>query len=662
MCGISGIVSDRAEVGSLDRVVAMALEQRHRGPDDSGAFLDTARSPYAGLSHRRLSIIDLSAAGRQPMTNEDGSLWLSYNGEIYNHALIRRELESKGHRYRSHTDSESILHAYEEWGDACVQRFRGMFAFAIWDTPRRRLLLARDRFGVKPLYYAVHNGSLAFASEIKAVLKSAVVPTEARESAIPEYLLFGYLGSEDTMFRHVHKLMPGHVLVYEDGRINVEQYWDLDFTPQAVVDETEAEQHVFDLLERSIEMRLMSDVPLGVFLSGGLDSSAIAAIMARHVTGRLKTFAVGFESQYYSEHSYARQVAEHIGAEHHEVVLTADNFLRTLPRLIWHEDEPIWGPPCVALHHVAALAADHVKVVLTGEGSDELFAGYDRYWMTHWNAMLGRTYDRVPAAIKSLAKRLLVNGPLPAGLRRGFGHTFLNHGVSPDQFVFDNWLGMITPPVQRAICTSSLLADTEDVDPYAAHRHFFESAKSNTVVDRLLYADVKTNLVELLMKQDKMTMAVSIESRVPFLDHEFAEFAAGLPWRMKVRGRSVKAVLKNALRAHLPATIVDRPKKGFPVPFPSWLRERFRRPVESVLLSEDSVTQQWVRPDAVRQLLASHFAGEVEATRPVWNLLSLELWGRIFLKGERSWADWPEVDWPSTQVPDAAHAQAVSDL
>jgi asparagine synthase (glutamine-hydrolysing) len=645
MCGIAGIVT--AEHARIDEDVLrkMARTMRHRGPDDTGVYLDRSNELSAGLAHRRLSIIDLSAAGHQPMTNEDGTLWLTYNGEIYNHAEVRRELMARGHHYRSHTDSETILHAYEEWGDRCVDRFRGMFAFAIWDTRRHRLFAARDRLGVKPFYYAARGRSLVFASEIKAILASGLVPSVLADDAVPEYLMFGYLAGEGSMFRDVVKLPPGHTMVWEKGQVTTSQYWNLSFEPDYSRSEEECQAHLRSMLEESIRLRLMADVPLGVFLSGGLDSSAIASIMSRHVSGRLKTFSVGFESEYYSEFPFARAVAKHIGAEHHEVVITPSMFLSSLPQMIWHEDEPLWAAPSVALYHVAELASKSVKVVLTGEGSDELFAGYDRYWMTSWNARAASVYGLVPRGVRGMIKRAVIDGALPERIRRALGHTIINHDRMPDGLIFDNWFGVFTPEMQRQIASTGLRESIDAADVYAEHRRLFEQAPAKSIVDRMLYTDVKSNLVELLMKQDQMSMAASIESRVPFLDHKLVEFAARVPWQYKVRGRSGKHVLKRALAGYLPDHILNRPKQGFPVPFDAWLRERFLNHARGVLLGPAAMQRGWFRPQAVQELLLRHAAGRHNATRQIWSLLGLELWARMFIDGETAWRDTPNEAW-----------------
>jgi asparagine synthase (glutamine-hydrolysing) len=637
MCGLAGFVTQAAESPGRVRLERMRDVLFHRGPDDGGLWMEHTTRTAVGLAHRRLSIIDLSPAGHQPMTNEDGTIWLIYNGEIYNHREVRLTLEARGHQYRSHTDSETIIHAYEEWGDACVERFRGMFAFALWDRRRQRLLLVRDRLGVKPLYYAERPGAIVFASEIKAVLESGVVPPAAATGALPEYLAFGYLAGDETLFEGVRKLQPGHMLVWQDGRSEVRQYWHLQIRPNRALSEPEAVERFRSLFDDAVRMRLMSDVPLGVFLSGGLDSSAIAAVMNRHAGGRLKTFSVGFDEGQYSELGFARDVARHLGADHHEVCLTPEMFLSTLPRLIWHEDEPMWAPPSVALYAVAALAARSVKVVLTGEGSDELFAGYDRYWMTRWNARALAAYRMVPGSLRAGVRRRVLDGPLPERWRRALGHTVIGHEVLPDGLVLDNWFSVFTPEMQRHLLSDQMLETLDAVDVHAAHRDLWTSAGHVSDVERMLYMDTRSNLVELLMKQDQMSMAASIESRVPFLDHKLVEFAATVPLSLKLNARSGKRLVKQALAPYLPDRIVNRPKKGFPVPFDTWLRDRYLPQIRELLLSRQARERGWFKPDAVQRLLEDHAAGRVNAARQIWNLWGLELWAGTFLDGRGSW-------------------------
>ena len=624
----------------------MGAALSHRGPDDEGVWVAKNGSPSVGFAHRRLSIIDVSSAGHQPMANEDQTVWLTYNGEIYNHLELRRELEQRGHRYQSQTDSETILHAYEEWGEECAARFRGMFAFALWDSRRRRLLLVRDRLGIKPLYYARPDATrLIFASEIKSLFVSGLMRAEVAPAALPEYLLFGYLSGEDTMFRHVRALEPGHLLLWDETGVVVRPYWDLSFTPDQSASETDLQHRFDELFDVAVHSHMMSDVPLGVFLSGGLDSSAIAAVMTRHASERLKTFSVGFPPGHYSELPFARAVAQHLGAEHHEVVLTPQQFLCSLPRMIWHEDEPIWTIASVAMYHVAKLASEHVKVVLTGEGSDELFAGYDRYWCGLLNDRASPAYGRVPGAVRNAVRSALNQGVIPERIRRALSHTFLCRDLNVEALVFDNWFGIFTPSMQMDLGSEELRRSLAGADIYGAHLKQYESSGSESIVDRMLYVDIKTNLVELLMKQDRMTMATSIESRVPFLDHPLVEFAARTPHVANLGHFSGKRLLKRAARGLLPASIISRRKQGFPVPFDTWLRTDFFGAVRNLLLADRALSRRWFQPDKLESLLDAHGSRRQNYSRQVWALLTLELWAQIFLDGECLWLESPEEAW-----------------
>jgi asparagine synthase (glutamine-hydrolysing) len=429
----------------------------------------------------------------------------------------------------------------------------------------------------------------------------------------------------------------------------------LTFAADERSSEAELQEEFRRLFEQSVKLRLMADVPLGVFLSGGLDSSAIAAMMKPLVDGRIKTFSVGFEAPYYSELSHAREIARLIDSDHHEVLLTADAFLEAMPRLIWHEDEPLWGTASVALHAVSELASRHVKVVLTGEGADETFAGYDRYWMTALNAKMLGAYRTLPGAIRRGVGTALLDGPLPERARRALGHTFLRHDQMPDRLFFDNWFGVFPPARQRQIGGPGLLADLESTDVYASHRRLYDAA-SGDVIDKMLSTDIHASLVELLMKQDQMSMATSIESRVPFLDHELVEFAARVPSRFKVKGFSGKHLIKEALAASLPDSIRHRKKMGFPVPYDQWLKGRFAPHISSLLTSDRALDRKWFEAEAVRNMLADHFAGRANHGRQIWALWGLETWARIFLDGERPGARPPQDVGHSTSTPQPACA------
>ncbi len=530
MCGVAGLVTTAPVSGSVVHLGRMTEALRHRGPDDFGFYHDE----WAHLGHRRLSIVDVTGGG-QPMANEAGTIWITYNGEIYNHAELRPALERAGHRYQTRSDTETILHAYEQYGPSCLDLFRGMFAFAIWDRNRRRLFCARDRLGIKPFYYYWDGRLFAFASEIKALFEHPAISPELDQEMLPEFLAFGYTSGDRTLFRGIRKLMPGHHLTLDLNeprpQPRIERYWDVP-VGHAIGRTEDWIAETRRRLEESVRMRLMSDVPLGMFLSGGVDSSAIAALIKRSTDGPVKTFAVGYREAQFSELSYAAGVARAIGTEHHEVVIGQDEFFAALPRLIWHEDEPIAWPSSVSLYFVSKLAAAQVKVVLTGEGSDELFGGYERY---RWHGLNQRGAALVPERLRRwIGARAAASRLLGASLRRKLGHTFLARESTLESLYLDNFYCAFSQ-AERA----RMLAECPD-GAYANFMAYWNARADSSLLARMLYADQKTYLVELLMKQDQMSMACSIESRVPFLDHTLVEFAARIPDRLKIRGWSAE--------------------------------------------------------------------------------------------------------------------------
>jgi len=631
MCGIAGIVAgDRLDHDAPARATRMRDTITHRGPDEAGLHSDA----HAALAHRRLSIVDLST-GQQPLSNENGSIWVVFNGEIYNHADIRRDLEAHGHRYRTRSDTETIVHAYEQWGDDCVDRFRGMFAFAIWDAPKRRLLLVRDRLGIKPLYWTMAGDTLLFGSEIKALLASGMVEAVANHAVLPEVLSTRYTSGEETLFRGIYKLLPGHRLIFEAGAVTVQQYWDVPARADSPESPAGSPVERFkELLEESVRLRLMADVPLGMFLSGGIDSSAIAAFMARMIDRPLQTFSVAFKDRAFNELEYARQVARTVGAVSHEIVIDDQDFFGALPKLVWHEDEPIAHPSSVPLYFVSALARQHVTVVLTGEGSDELLAGYGKYPRVAWNWRAGTVYERMlPAAVRESIARGIVPR-LPRRLERYARRSFLTMDRSPETMFFDNFAAIRLADQQRLLAPAYRAAVSRS-GAYAASLGYFNAPNGNsTLLDRLLYADIKTYLVELLMKQDQMSMATSIESRVPFLDHKLVEFAAALPDVWKLSGFTTKRILRESMKGLLPESILNRPKMGFPVPFAGWTRGGWNSVVRDVLLDRRSRERGVIDPVAVDALLRDHAAERTEGGDRIWSLMNLELWHRTFIDGD----------------------------
>ena len=634
MCGINGIaLSSRSgrqlNIGTLERMRDII---RHRGPDDDGLFVDpTGR---VGLGHRRLSIVDV-AAGHQPMTNEDGTLHITYNGEVYNHADYRQSLEANGHVYRTHCDTETILHLYEDFGEQCVNHLRGMFAFAIWDQRKRELFIARDRLGVKPLYYVhTEDGSLFFGSEIKTLLEAAAVKSELNFAVLPDYLANHSTSGTETLFRGVKRLLPGHTLLWNDGRVEVKQFWDVSFSkaPDAGRTDQDYIAEWGELFRTSVRLRLMADVPLGMFLSGGIDSSAICAVMSTMVDEPIKTFSVAFAEREANELAYARLVAQEYKTNHHEVVVSPEDFFAALPKLVWHEDEPLAHPSSVALYFVSKLAAEHVKVVLTGEGSDELLAGYGRYRKTILNLALGQRYQQLtPVSVRG-AVRSQIEGLRPSRMRQRLLRTFLNVSSDIENIYFDNF-AVFSNSTQPQLLTAEAREQIGPLDPYAGVRAVLKQTDATSLLDRLLYADIKTYLQELLMKQDQMSMATSVESRVPFLDHKLVEFSCSLPERLKLRGGTTKYILRQSMKNVLPPTILSRPKMGFPVPIGSWFRGAHRGIIDEYVLSERAQARGIFDGEFVNNLVSRHAAGEDHAER-LWALVNFEIWQRQFFDGE----------------------------
>jgi asparagine synthase (glutamine-hydrolysing) len=634
MCGIVGIAYSEKSGESASETVLNRMRDclTHRGPDEAGNFIDGG----VGLGHRRLSIVDLTS-GQQPMSNEDGSLWITYNGEIYNHADFRRELEASGHVYKSHCDTETILHLYEEHGAECLHFLRGMFAFAIWDAPRRELFLARDRLGVKPLYFVLHaNGSIAFASEIKSLFESGLVKPELNFAELSDQLANRGTTGEQTLFRDVKRLLPGHFLRWKNGRIEIKKYWDIAFQPKIPFETTSEKDLIFqwrELFRESIRLRLMADVPLGMFLSGGIDSSAICALMSQITNQPIKTFSVAFAEREANELRYARIVAEKFRTEHHEILVTPQEFFAALPNLIWHEDEPLGFSASVPLYFVSKLAQRHVKVVLTGEGSDEILAGYARYAKTLLNLRFGKSYETIaPRFVRRFVRANIETLPLRARLK--LSRTFLKLPNDIENLYFDNF-AVFSRSLQAKLFTRQTREQIgAQIDPYFHLQNYLAQTDADNLLDCLLYADTKTYLQELLMKQDQMSMAASIESRVPFLDYKLVEFTARLPEKFKLRGRETKWILRQAMRGLLPQEILTRPKMGFPVPVGDWLRNEFRHLVDEFVIGERTLSRGIFEPDFVREIVRRHNEGENHDER-LWFLLNFEIWQRQFLENEK---------------------------
>jgi asparagine synthase (glutamine-hydrolysing) len=640
MCGICGVFEYGRAAGGVtpELVAAMRDTMVHRGPDDAGTWLSADRR--VGLGHRRLSIVDLSAAGHNPMTNETRDVWITFNGEIYNHAKLREGLVERGHNYRSRTDTETIVHLYEEEGPDLVNRLEGMFAFAIWDEGRKRLLLARDRLGVKPLYYTITNGRLLFASEIKALLEHPDVTRDLDEESLYHYLTFLTTPAPRTLFKGISKLPPGHLLTCDErGQIEVRRYWDA-IVPQPAEPLSEAEtiERVRELLSEAIEKRMMADVPFGVFLSGGVDSSANVALMSKLTNMPVRTFTVGFEgAPQYNELDHARRIAKMFGADYHEVIINHEDAIAFLPDMIFHQDEPIADPVCVSLFYVSKLARETGTIVVqAGEGSDEIFSGYTTY--ATYLKMYERAWrhaERLPAPLRRAIGAVARSSPgraaisrLPQGKklvpelarRLAAGEALFWHAAE----VWDETTkaSLLSPEYRARLgARSSYEVVSEHLERIA------EQKPSSDFLERMIYVELKLRLAELLlMRVDKITMATSVETRVPFLDHKLVEFAMTIPRSMKVRDGQNKWVLKKALEGIVPNDILYRPKQGFGLPINEWFITGMAPFVEHAVFSSPLRKRGFFDYDVLRGMWEQHLAGRVNYSFNIWSILNLSLW------------------------------------
>ena len=622
MCGIAGMVAGKGEEVTVSDVRRMCQTIVHRGPDDEGIY---ARGPV-GLGMRRLSIIDLSG-GKQPIHNEDKSVWVVFNGEIYNFPELRRELESRGHQFYTHSDTEVIVHLYEEMGADCVRKLRGMFAIALYDERKQSLLLARDRLGKKPLHYALRNGRLLFGSEIKTML--AVVPelSEVNLEGVLQFFYFGYVPDPFTAFAHIHKLPPGHLLEYAHGEVKVRQYWDVPgYGNQASKSEEDCLEELESRLLEAVRIRLISDVPLGALLSGGVDSSIVVALMARASRGPVKTFSIGFGHRDFNEAEYARLVAERFGTDHHELMVDP-NISEALEMLSGMMEEPFGDSSMIPTYYVSKLARQYVTVALSGDGGDELYAGYDRYVVNLRRSRygippwLGRIYrDHVypvlPGNVRG--RKLAWNISLPSRDRYLDGLSFLP--------ALDR---------ERSLFSDELLREAgQFTDPFRPFERFYDQAPAADTLSRLLYLDTKTYLTaDILAKVDRMSMATSLEVRVPMLDHEFVEWTASLPIELKYRNGTRKYLLKKlAERIGIPPALLHRRKQGFSLPLVHWMRDEMKDGLLGILTEPRTLQRGYFKPAAVRALLDEHMRGYRDHAGAIWLLLVLELWHRNFLE------------------------------
>jgi asparagine synthase (glutamine-hydrolysing) len=624
VCGICGKLNFEATATVSQALLKqMADAIQHRGPDDEGYYL----SGPVGLGFRRLSIIDLNT-GHQPISNEDGTVWIVFNGEIYNYQELRHYLQAKGHVFRTQTDTEVIVHLYEEFGEACVEKLRGMFAFAIWNDRQKELFIARDRVGIKPLYYWLTDKSFIFGSEIKAILADPEVTPEVLPEMVDRFLTFYYVPGEETLFRNIFKLAPGSYMVVKRGKATIKQYWDLHFEPAAQSLEA-AEEKLLTLLEECVRMHMISDVPVGFLLSGGVDSTAMLGLAVGMTDHPLSSFTLGFSApDIVDERPYATLAAQRYGSQHHEMTISAADFADFLPKYTWHMEEPVCEPTAVALYYISRLAKDYVKVLISGEGGDEAFAGYPNYRNMLWLERL-----------KGIAKPL--NGTLSSSF------SFLNRFIGSRKL--SKYLPLMNVPLESYYYsrisgpntffnshTSELY--TKDFSHVANKefsvrpvRGYFGNVGKSSVLSQMLYVDTKTSLPDdLLLKADKMTMANSVELRVPLLDHRLLEFAATLPDDFKVRGFTTKYIAKNTLRNRVPQEILDRKKVGFPVPFGSWLRVELKDLVHGLLLDRQSIARGYFNKNSIEKLISEHsLSGNFP--KEILSLMSLELWHRVFL-------------------------------
>jgi asparagine synthase (glutamine-hydrolysing) len=606
----------------------------HRGPDDYGHYC----ADGIALGMRRLSIIDLEG-GHQPIANEDRTVWAVCNGEIYNFKELRAELEARGHVFRCSSDTEVIVHLYEEEGLDLFRRLRGMFAIALWDAARSRLVLARDRLGKKPLYVCREPHRVLFASEIKSILEVSQIPRAMNAQALREYLALGYVPAPLTLFERIEKLLPGHYMVVEKGQVREQQYWDVPAGPIEIRSEDEWVERVREKLLESIRVRMVSDVPLGAFLSGGIDSSAIVAAMANMTDRPVKTYSIGFEGadRFYNELPYARIVADAFATDHHEIIVRPD-IGQLLPKLIWHLDEPIADSAFVTTYLVSRLASESVTVILSGVGGDELFGGYRRYLGNH----LARYYNWLPGVFRQKWLPSLL-GALPQDRHSSlknyvrYADAFVKSAEANPAMRYMSYVTLFSSDHQKALLSGGFANDLPKGNGFASGimQQYFEGHAEFTGLNQLIYADLKTSLPDdLLALTDKMTMAASIECRAPFVDHELVELAASVPESFKVRGFTMKYLLKKVVKPWLPAEILNRKKRGFGAPMGSWIRNDLG-PLVNNLLSEDQVRKRGLFNSAfVREIVAKHNAQKSDYSDHLLALINLELWCRIFFDGQ----------------------------
>lgn len=625
MCGIVGIVRYDGQDVDKALLARMCTAIRHRGPDDDGFYFNGS----AGLGMRRLSIIDV-AGGHQPIHNQDRTAWIVFNGEIYNYLELRKKLEQLGHTFYTNSDTEAIVHAYDQYGPEFPKHLRGMFALAIWDERTQELFLARDRVGKKPLLYANVNGQLIFGSEFIALLQHPDVSRDIDPHALDQYLSFMCVPAPLTAYKAIKKLEPGHTLRWRKGEIKTERYWLPDFSKKLNISEEEAGERTIKILRDAVKVRLMSEVPLGAFLSGGIDSSAVVALMSEESSERVKTFSIGFEEQDFSELHHAKRVAEHIGADHHEFIVKPDA-VEVLPILVEHYGEPYADSSAVPTYYVSRETRKHVTVALNGDGGDESFAGYERYVaMT-----LTEHYQKVPAVVRESLIRQAVN-LIPTSTTKktkvGSAKRLLNAVSLPKLNRYMHWMTTFNHQAKKPLYSESFRRETQQSDSTEVLKPWFSHANGASIVDTVLLTDLMTYLPnDLLVKVDIASMAVSLEARSPFLDHHVIEFAASLPPEMKVRRLTTKYLLKRVLRQLLPKENLDRRKMGFGVPIGHWFRGKMQPFLREVVLSEKALKRGLFKREALERIIDDHVSGRGDHAHQLWTLLMLELWFNRFI-------------------------------
>lgn len=626
MCGICGKINLEGSPVDEPLLRRMTSALTHRGPDDEGVYL----KQNVGLGHKRLSIIDLSEHAHQPMCNEDGKVWIVFNGEIYNFPDLRDDLIKRGHSFRSKSDTETIIHLYEEHGVECLTHLRGMFAFAVWDERDQTLFLARDRIGKKPLFYYCDDKTFLFGSEIKAIIADRNILRMPDYTAIHHYLTFQDVPSPWTAFEGIRKLPPAHYMLLKNGKTEIKRYWKLSYLPKHSLGFDDLKNEIIERLKEAVKIRLISDVPLGAFLSGGIDSSAVVALMSGIMNEPVKTFSIGFKEQAYDELKYARMIAEKYNTDHTEFIVEP-NALDVLPKLVWHYNEPFADSSAIPTYYVSKLAREHVKVILNGDGGDENFAGYGRYAANEFSRMIQKFF---PVSFAKMLLPIVMMFPHGGDQDNFFWRVkrFLQEYIRSPELRNAGWLCNFTTEMKAEMYTQDFSKKVSAADSFDIMMDKYTEAEAASFIDKTLYADVMMYLPDaLLVKVDVASMANSLEARSPFLDHQFMEFVAGIPAELKLRGRGTKYILKQAFSGILPHTVIYRPKMGFGVPIDHWFRNELKGMAYDILLGRGSIERGYFKKKIVKKILDEHVSGKWNWQNHIYNLLMLELWHREFI-------------------------------